>query len=101
MAFFLFILVNAALFIRPAEIVQSWQGLEIYFYLILACAVAALPDVGDDAGDDLEDHRGQAQAGEQAEDERRREGDGDDEEQRAECGVGHGLQSVSPAMRYC
>jgi putative inorganic carbon (hco3(-)) transporter len=37
MAFFLFILVNAALFIRPAEIVPAMQGWEVYFYLIVAC----------------------------------------------------------------
>lgn len=45
MAFFLFILVNATLFIRPAEIVPAWYGLEIYFYVILACLAFALPDV--------------------------------------------------------
>ena len=45
MAFFLFILVNVALFIRPAEIVPSMQGWEIYFYIIVACLIAAVPDV--------------------------------------------------------
>ncbi len=45
MAFFLFILVNAALFIRPAEIVPAWQGWEIYFYLIVTCLAFAIPDV--------------------------------------------------------
>jgi O-antigen ligase len=45
MAFFLFILVNAALFIRPGEIVPAMLGWEIYFYVILACLVAALPDI--------------------------------------------------------
>src|SRR5688572_15533847 len=45
MAYFLFILVNATLFIRPAEIVPAWYGLEIYFYVILACFAFALPDV--------------------------------------------------------
>lgn len=45
MAFFLFILVNATLFIRPAEIVPAWQGWEIYFYVILTCLAFALPDV--------------------------------------------------------
>ncbi|MBM3996337.1 MAG: hypothetical protein FJ303_19620 [Planctomycetes bacterium] len=45
MAYFLFILVNAALFIRPAEIVPELLGWEIYFYLILACSAAAAPDV--------------------------------------------------------
>ena len=45
MAFFLFILVNVALFIRPAEIVPSMQGWEIYFYIIVACLIVAVPDV--------------------------------------------------------
>ncbi|MBI1829870.1 MAG: O-antigen ligase family protein [Planctomycetes bacterium] len=45
MAYFLFVLVNAALFIRPAEIVPALLGWEIYFYLILACSAAAAPDV--------------------------------------------------------
>ena len=45
MAFFLFILVNAALFIRPGEIVPALLGWEIYFYVILACLLAAAPDV--------------------------------------------------------
>ncbi len=45
MAFFLFILVNAALFIRPAEIVPGWQGVEIYFYVIVACLLASFGDI--------------------------------------------------------
>jgi putative inorganic carbon (hco3(-)) transporter len=45
MAFFLFLLVNATLFIRPAEIVPAWQGWEVYFYAILTCFVVATPDV--------------------------------------------------------
>jgi len=45
MAFFLFILVNAALFIRPAEIVPALLGWEIYFYLIVFCFVIATPEV--------------------------------------------------------
>ncbi|MBI2805107.1 MAG: O-antigen ligase family protein [Planctomycetes bacterium] len=45
MAYFLFILVNAALFIRPAEIVPAWQAWEVYFYLIVTCFAVALPDV--------------------------------------------------------
>jgi O-antigen ligase len=45
MAFFLFILVNATLFIRPGEIVPALLGWEIYFYVILACLIAAAPDV--------------------------------------------------------
>jgi hypothetical protein len=45
MAFLLFILVNAALFIRPGEIVPALLGWEIYFYAIVACFVAASPNV--------------------------------------------------------
>src|SRR5262245_46343354 len=45
MAFFLFILVNATLFIRPAEIIPEWQKLSIYEYLIVSCFVLALPEV--------------------------------------------------------
>lgn len=45
MAFFLFLLVNAALFLRPGEIVPALRGWEIYFYLIIACFLAAAPEV--------------------------------------------------------
>jgi putative inorganic carbon (hco3(-)) transporter len=45
MAYFLFLLVNAALFIRPAEIVPALLGWEIYFYVILACLIAGAPEV--------------------------------------------------------
>src|SRR5688572_30219755 len=45
MAFILFILVNATLFIRPAEIVPALLGWEIYFYVILACLVVSTPEV--------------------------------------------------------
>ncbi len=45
MAFVLFILVNAALFIRPGEIVPALLGWEIYFYVIVACLLASAPDV--------------------------------------------------------
>jgi hypothetical protein len=45
MAFFLFFLVNAALFIRPSEILPGWQGVEVYFYVIVACLVASLGDI--------------------------------------------------------
>lgn len=45
MAFLLFILVNATLFIRPAEIVPALLGWEIYFYVIVACFVVATPEV--------------------------------------------------------
>jgi hypothetical protein len=45
MAFFLFLLVNATLFIRPAEILPELQGIPIYNALILACLVAAIPEL--------------------------------------------------------
>src|ERR1019366_7761762 len=45
MAFFLFLLVNVGLFIRPAEIVPALLGWEIYFYAILACLIVGAPDV--------------------------------------------------------
>jgi O-antigen ligase len=45
MAYFLFLLVNATLFIRPAEIVPALYGWEIYFYVILACLAVGAPDV--------------------------------------------------------
>jgi hypothetical protein len=45
MGFGLFILVNATLFIRPAEIVSGWEGVPIYQILILGCLLASLPVV--------------------------------------------------------
>src|SRR5436305_1210460 len=45
MAFVLFILVNAVLLIRPAEILPALQGVEIYFYLVAACCLFASLDV--------------------------------------------------------
>lgn len=45
MAFFLFLLVNAALFLRPAELVAAWQGVSLYEYLIIACFLFAIPDL--------------------------------------------------------
>src|SRR4051794_9340276 len=44
-AFVLFLLVNAVLLIRPAEIVPQLQGIELYFYAIAACALIAGTDV--------------------------------------------------------
>jgi O-antigen ligase len=41
----LFILLNAALFVRPAEIVPSLEGWQIYEVLILACLAVAFPSV--------------------------------------------------------
>ena len=43
--FFLFLLVNAALFVRPAEIVPDLVGWNIYEALILACLAASFPAV--------------------------------------------------------
>lgn len=43
MAFFLFLLLNCTIFIRPAEIVEEVAALPIYEWLILLCAAASLP----------------------------------------------------------
>jgi hypothetical protein len=45
LAWLVFILLNATLFLRPAEIVPEWQGLPIYYVIILACLALALPAV--------------------------------------------------------
>jgi hypothetical protein len=45
MPFFFFLLVNAALFIRPAELVPALVGWKIYEPLILLCAVTAVTEV--------------------------------------------------------
>ncbi len=45
MAFFLFLLVNATLFLRPTEVVPGLLGWKIYEALIIGCFVLALPDV--------------------------------------------------------
>jgi O-antigen ligase len=45
MGFFLFILVNLALFIRPAEVFGIEELAGIYQVLILACLAASLPEV--------------------------------------------------------
>lgn len=42
-AYLLFILLNATLFIRPAEIIPDLAGLPIYLCLILACAALTYP----------------------------------------------------------
>src|SRR5271157_2009735 len=44
MGFFLFILVNAALFIRPTELFP-WFEVPIYNYLILACLAVSVPHI--------------------------------------------------------
>ncbi len=43
--FFFFLLVNAALFVRPAEIVPAVEGWNIYEFLILACLALSIPAV--------------------------------------------------------
>src|SRR5947209_2798197 len=45
LAFVLFILVNAVLLIRPAEILPQLEGIELYFYVIAACSLIAAGDV--------------------------------------------------------
>ncbi len=45
MGFFLFILVNATLFIRPAEVFGIEELENVYQLLILACLAVSLPDV--------------------------------------------------------
>ena len=45
MRFFLFILANAFLFIRPSELVADLNAVEIYRYIILACLAVSLPVV--------------------------------------------------------
>ena len=39
----LFILLNAVLFVRPAELVPDWEGLPIYQVIIIACLIASWP----------------------------------------------------------
>ena len=43
--FLLFLLVNATLFVRPAEIIPGLVGWNIYEFLILACLAASFPAV--------------------------------------------------------
>jgi hypothetical protein len=45
MAFFLFLLVNAALFLRPAEFIPALQAVSLYEGLIVACLVVSSPQV--------------------------------------------------------
>src|SRR5690349_15113841 len=45
MGYVLFILVNAALFIRPGEVVPDLEQWPIYQYLILACLVVSCREV--------------------------------------------------------
>src|SRR5262245_57333230 len=43
--FALFILVNAALFVRPAELIPAAQGLPIYNLIIMACLAVSISRV--------------------------------------------------------
>lgn len=43
LGFFLFLVLNAVLFVRPAEIVPALLGLEIYLVIILACLFFSFP----------------------------------------------------------
>ncbi len=45
LGFFLFLLVNAALFVRPADVVPALVGLEIYQWVILSCLAVSFPAV--------------------------------------------------------
>jgi len=45
MGFFLFLLVNAVLFVRPTEIIPGLIGLPLYNILILACFACSYPVV--------------------------------------------------------
>lgn len=45
MSYFLFLLVNAVLFLRPAEVFPELRGISFYEYLIIACFLFALPEV--------------------------------------------------------
>ena len=45
MRFFLFLLANALLFIRPSELLADLAAVEIYRYFILACLAVSLPIV--------------------------------------------------------
>jgi hypothetical protein len=46
MRFFLFILANGLLYLRPSEFIADLAAVEIYRYFILACLVVSLPIVG-------------------------------------------------------
>jgi hypothetical protein len=45
MRFFLFILANALLFIRPSELIAELHTVEIYRYFVIACLAVSLPVV--------------------------------------------------------
>lgn len=45
MAYILFLLANAALYIRPAELIPALEGVQIYLYLIIAAIVVAVRQI--------------------------------------------------------
>jgi Ca2+/Na+ antiporter len=45
MAFFLFLVVNAALFVRPTDFVPALQQVSLYEYSITLCLLVSIPDV--------------------------------------------------------
>src|SRR5262245_13917620 len=45
-AFFVFLLLNASLYIRPADILPALEGAPIYQFLIIACLLMSLKAVG-------------------------------------------------------
>lgn len=45
MGYPLFLLVTAIIFIRPTEIFADLQGVQLYFYTILICLLASVPDI--------------------------------------------------------
>jgi hypothetical protein len=53
MDFFLFILVNATLFIRPPEVVPRMQDFQLYLYLIIPCLLLSLPVLLDQLRGDM------------------------------------------------
>src|SRR5687767_8359351 len=47
LGFFLFLIVNAALFIRPNDIFDELMGFEFYRYILLVCLAVSFPAVLD------------------------------------------------------
>src|SRR5690242_9256721 len=45
-AFIFFVLLNASLYVRPADILPAVEGLPIYQFLIIACLLMAMKAVG-------------------------------------------------------
>src|SRR3954453_11040768 len=47
LGFGLFLLVNVALFLRPADFIPGLIGVEVYFYVIIACLLVSFPAILD------------------------------------------------------